>query len=119
MTFSLIGIIGIVTGLQLFLLSFFLLGYKRGRTLSYRLLAAIVFCHALFIANFVLYHLRDYVFSTFPHAYHVGTSFLFAYAPLIYLYTRSLSDHNDKELGSGRFQTGMISIGLLISVHSR
>jgi len=92
MTFSLISIIGIVTGLQLFLLSLFLLGYKRGRVLSYRILAAIVFCHALFIANFILYHLRDYVFSTFPHAYHVGTSFLFAYAPLIYFYTRSLSD---------------------------
>jgi AraC-like DNA-binding protein len=83
-----LDIISILTAFQLLLLTFFLISHQKGKKVSQKILAVFLFANALYILDFLQFHLKLY--RGFPHFIGVGFSFIFLFGPLLYFYTNSL-----------------------------
>jgi AraC-like DNA-binding protein len=88
MVFDVLDIISILTAFQLLLLTFFLISHQKGKKVSQKILAVFLFANALYILDFLQFHLKLYL--EFPHFIGVGFSFIFLFGPLLYFYTNSL-----------------------------
>jgi AraC-like DNA-binding protein len=88
MVFDILDIIGILTAFQLLLLAFFLINHQKGKKLSHKILALFLFANALYILDYLQFHLRLY--HRFPHLIGIGFLFIFMFGPLLFFYTRSL-----------------------------
>jgi len=86
---ELFNITSIVSAFILLLFSLFLLNRKNGNIQSYRFLAGFLLAR-VFILIGMLFWSYDLI-STFPHIAYIETPFLFLYAPMLYLYTKSIT----------------------------
>ena len=94
MVLSFLDIIGIITTFQLLLLTIVLINYKKGNRTSNLILSGFMFANALFIANFIIFRVRIISIYDYPYLYFWGSSLYFLFAPLLYLYTKSLCFQN-------------------------
>jgi len=93
MYINIIEIIGIITALQLILLSLIIIFHKKGKKCSNRILAVFLFFNALSIIEFLLYRFKEYLYQDYPHIFNICTLFIFLWGPLLFFYTKSLTKH--------------------------
>jgi len=86
---ELFNITRIVSAFILLLFSIFLLNKKKGNRESFRFLAGFLLAR-VFILLGMLFWSYDLI-SHFPHVAYIETPFLFLYAPMLYLYTKSVT----------------------------
>ena len=98
---SVINSLAIVTVVLLLIFSAFLLTLKR-RNISHLLLSLFLFSNAVYIIDFILPVIGKTFDIDFSSYYGVGFSFGFLFAPLLYLYTHSITrkhySFNKKEI---------------------
>jgi len=112
---ELFNITRIVSAFILLIFSIFLLNRKKGNVQSYRFLAGFLLAR-VFILTGMLFWSYDLI-SSFPHVAYIESPFLFLYAPLLYLYTKSvtISDYRLKRADLLHFLPA-ISITLFLIV---
>lgn len=79
---------------QFLFVSFFLFQNKKGKTLSNKLLAVVFFMFSIVIINLYLIIFRVEINT--PHLLFLDDTFMFAYGPLLYLFTQSVLFENYK-----------------------
>ncbi len=79
----------IISAFILLLFSIFLLNREKGNIQSFRFLAGFLLAR-IFILVGMLFWSYDLI-SGFPHIAYIETPFLFLYAPMLYLYTKSVT----------------------------
>jgi len=87
---DIIKIFCIIITFQLFLLSLFLITYKKGNKTSNSILSAFLFFNALLVLNILLKNSGVPAYSHFPPLYLIGSSTYFILSPLLLFYTKSL-----------------------------
>lgn len=86
-----LNIIAVVIG---FFFSLIILGYKKGRKTTRRLIAAFIMMYSFETFNTLIYHSR--LVLIYPHLSRVFTQVYFTLGPLLYLYVKSLTQQNFK-----------------------
>ncbi len=76
------------------LFALFLLTHKKGNRRSNAIFAFLLFSKAFILSNFLLYSQRLIIYRYFPAAYLIVNSFFFLIGPLLYFYTRSVTDRD-------------------------
>jgi AraC-like DNA-binding protein len=84
------NILLILASFLFFLFSIFLFAYKRGNKLRHGILAAFLFSHAILLFDRIMYHYH--VESFCPHLLSIGWPFLYLFSPMMYLYTKSVTE---------------------------
>jgi len=87
---DIIKILCLIITFQLFLLSLFLITYKKGNKTSNSILSAFLFFNALLVLNILLKNSGVPAYSHFPPLYLIGSSTYFILSPLLFFYTKSL-----------------------------
>lgn len=93
MELDFIEIILIVLFFQLLTLAPFLLFNSKNKK-SNLLLGLFLLAKALCISNFFAFRLKDIFFEYFPHIFYLGSSFTILWGPLLYFYTKSITESN-------------------------
>lgn len=88
-----IEILSTVTAILLLIFSAFLLTLK-AKNISHLLLSFFLFSNAVYIIDFLLPVIGEALNINFSFYYGIGFSFGFLFAPLLYLYTRSITVKN-------------------------
>lgn len=96
MILTIVDIISVVTIFLLLLFSLFLLNYKRGDRQSHKLLAAFLFFNAVYIIGFLLPVIKNFLNIDLTSFENAGYSTGFLFGPLLYLYTKSITEQNFK-----------------------
>ncbi len=94
MQISVTDLIAIIATLQLFIFSFYLLRIKKGNRINQLLLSAFLFSNAMYLIGYLLFAFSEYILPSGAHFFFIGNSFGFVFGPLLFLYTRSLTDNN-------------------------
>jgi len=94
MKLSLLDIIAIITAFQLFLLGFVMSHYTTGKRLNRIILSVFLFSNGLFVLHFFLFNSGIMSSRDFPLILYLSKSLYFLFAPLLYLYTKSLCYKN-------------------------
>ncbi len=92
MNYSIIDSIGILTAVLLLIFAAFAFSYKKGNITSHRILSAFLFANALFIIDFALQAIIKVTGINLHWFSGIGTSFGFLFGPLLYLYTKSITE---------------------------
>ena len=79
---------------QYLLMAVFLLTHKKRQWLSNRILAGFLISKTLSLTSLIFYFFRYPIWIHCPHLFFIGGSFVFLEAPLLYLYTKSMT-HRD------------------------
>lgn len=85
-------IISVITVALLILFSLFLLTAKKGRSNDKIILAFFLLANGIFILNFLSFRYAREVIQYTVNIFFIGESFGFLFGPLLYLYTRSITD---------------------------
>jgi AraC-like DNA-binding protein len=93
MHINIIEMIGIITALQLILLSLIIIFHKKGKKICNRILAVFLFFNAFSIIEFLLYRFKEYLYQDYPYIFNICSLFIFLWGPLLYFYTKSLTRH--------------------------
>ena len=93
---SITFIISIVTVVQLFLFSFFLLTQKKTKKQSFNFLSFFLLANALYILDFLLPQIGEFINYSFVNIYFIGGSCGFLFGPLLYIYTKSITFGDSK-----------------------
>jgi len=88
---TLIDFLAIITAILLLILSAFLFTYKKGNTTSHKILSAFLFANALYIIDFSLAAVSEATGFNISWFNGIGTAFGFLFGPLLYLYTKSIT----------------------------
>ena len=92
MNYSIIDSLAILTATLLLIFAAFAISYKKGNVTSHRILSAFLFANALFIIDFTLQAIITVTGINFRWFSGIGTSFGFLFGPLLYLYTKSITE---------------------------
>lgn len=89
MSLKFVDILNLISIFQLILFSFFLI--RKGKTgISNLLLAAFFICQFLGISNHFILSQQAFFITVTPHMFYIGIPFHWLWAPLFYLYVKSL-----------------------------
>ena len=91
MSIILIDTLAVVTVILLLIFSAFVYTNKKGSLLRHRILASFLLANALFIIDFCLSVIMDVTGTNLIWFSGIGTSFGFLFGPLLYLYTKSIT----------------------------
>jgi len=94
MILTIVDLISVTTVFLLLLFSLFLFNYKRGNRQSHRLLAAFLFFNAVFIIDFLIPTIQTFLNINLSYLENSGHSAGFLFGPLLYFYTKSITEHN-------------------------
>ena len=92
MNFTIINSLAVLTAILLLIFSAFAFNYKKGNTASHKILSAFLFANALYIIDFSLAAIIEVTRLNLDWFNGIGTSFGFLFGPLIYLYTKSITE---------------------------
>lgn len=91
MNLKFVDILNLISMFQLFLFVIFLLNKEVNKNrLSNLLLVAFFICQFMSISNHFILSQRNFFIEITPHMFFLGTSFPWLWAPLFYLYVKSL-----------------------------
>ena len=91
MNYTIIDSLAVLTAILLFIFSAFAFTYKKGNTTSHKILSAFLFANALYIIDFSLAAIIQATGLNLSWLNGIGTSFGFLFGPLLYLYTKSIT----------------------------
>lgn len=89
MNLKFVDILNSISMFQLILFIVFLL-YKNKKNISNLLLASFFICQFLSISNHFISNQEDFFLAISPHLFYIGQPFPWLWAPLFYLYVKSL-----------------------------
>ena len=89
-----INSVAILTAILLLIFAFFAFSYKKGRTVSYKILSAFLFSNALYIIDFSLNSIEQVLGMNLHWFRGFGSSFGFLFGPLLYLFSKSITQKN-------------------------
>jgi len=92
MNYTIIDSLAVLTAILLLIFSAFIFSYKRGFKISHKILGAFLLANALFIIDFSLPAIIEATGFNLSWFNGIGTSFGFLFGPLLYLYTKSITD---------------------------
>lgn len=87
---SFLELISYITAFELFLLALVILGYRKGKRSSHRILATFMVTNGILILNFVLFDSNILSIHQMPVIFFLGNATYLLLSPLLCLYTRSL-----------------------------
>lgn len=88
---NIIDAIAVITAILLLIFAYFAFSYKKGKIISHRILGAFLLVNSLYIINFSLNAIGKSIGLNLQSFNGVGSSFGFLFGPLIYLYSKSLT----------------------------
>jgi len=91
MNFTIIDSLAVLTAILLLIFSAFAFTYKKGNTTSHKILAAFLFANALYIIDFALTAIIEATGLNLIWFSGIGTSFGFLFGPLLYFYTKAIT----------------------------
>jgi len=91
MSSKIIDSIAILTAILLLIFSTFAFTHKKGKVISHKILAAFLLANALYIIDFVLVPIEKVTGLSLRWFSGIGSSFGFLFGPLLYLYSRSIT----------------------------
>ena len=115
MNYSIIDSLGIITAVLLLIFSAFAFTYKKGNVTSHRILSFFLLANALYIIDFVLPAIIEVTGINLIWFGDIGTSFGFLFGPLLYLYTKSITEKGF-ELSWSKLTHGFVFILIFLSV---
>jgi AraC-like DNA-binding protein len=115
MNYSIIDSLGILTVILLLIFAAFALSYKKGNIISHKILSAFLFANALYIIDFVLQAIINVTGINLRWFSGIGTAFGFLFGPLLYLYTKSITD-KEFTFSSSKLIHGLVFALIFLSV---
>ena len=91
MNYTIIDSLAVLTAILLLIFSAFAFTYKKGNTTSHKILSAFLFANALYIIDFALEAIIEATVINLNWFSGVGTAFGFLFGPLLYFYTKSIT----------------------------
>ena len=91
MNYTVIDSLAVLTAILLLIFSAFAFTYKKGNTTNHKILAAFLFANALYIIDFALMAIIDATNIDLRWFSGIGTSFGFLFGPLLFFYTKSIT----------------------------
>ena len=91
MSSKIIDTVAILTATLLLIFSTFAFSYKKGKIISHKILAVFLFANALYIIDFALIPVERVTGLNLRWFSGIGSSFGFLFGPLLYLYSKSIT----------------------------
>lgn len=91
MNLALINLLAILTAILLSIFSVFSFNFKKGKTISNRILAAFLFANAMYLIDFSLYAIQKVTGLPLLWFSGLGSTFGFLFGPTLYLYIFSIT----------------------------
>jgi len=91
MSRTIIDSVAILTAILLLIFAAFALSYKKGRITSHKILSAFLFANSLYIIDFSLMAIENSTGLNLRWFNGIGSSFGFLFGPLLYLYSKSIT----------------------------
>ena len=85
-----INILNIISAFLLLFFSLFLIRNKKGKKISNRILAVLLFANALCLLNYIIYQQEEFLSPWIIDYLVLGNSIVFLWGPLLYFYIRSI-----------------------------
>jgi AraC-like DNA-binding protein len=89
---TLINSLAIITAILLLIFSLFLFTFKTGNTVRHKILASFLLANALYIIDYSLQAIIEATGFHISWFNGIGTSFGFLFGPLLYLYSKSITE---------------------------